>query len=346
MITKYKVNEIMDALTINSWGIIVIDDDYRNRVLERDLFNVPNSLFKSGFQGEQTVLTILVPYGTEDGEKPKGDQFGRVDPSAWSFDYHIEVKALLKTLEERMYDALGHRIEGTTHYVDQSPYNDREIAFYSGLGQVGYHHLLINPELGSSVFIGYIIFPKRLSIEASALTNFEQLPVSLEYEGCRHCEKCLSACPTSVCGPKGDMKYCVSALTQTKETIEAIYLSKMSNRLYGCNICQRVCPAGIRKTPHPSVSIRNPNWVDLFSLLSMTQKEFKAAYGHMGFSWRGLWVLKRNALVVLGNHGGTEVLRQLDAYKWLNDDQRLAPYYKRAINALRYRNFKHSDTSG
>jgi epoxyqueuosine reductase len=335
----------MDALTINCWGIIVIDDYYKQRVLARDLFNVPNSIFKSELQGVQTVLTILVPYGTADGKKPNGDQYGKVDPSAWTFDYHIEVKKLLEKVEERIFEVIGHSISGTRSYVDQSPYNDREIAYYCGLGQVGYHHLLINSLLGPSFFIGYLIFPERLSLEGSALTDLKQLPSSLDYEGCRHCGKCLSACPTSVCGPGGNMKYCISALTQTKEPIEVDYLPKMSNRLYGCNICQRVCPAGNKKIPHPSVSIRNPNWVDLFSLLNMTQKTFKEAYGHMGFAWRGLWAMKRNALVALANHGGAEELRQLYAFKWFEDDQRLAPYYNWAINVLRNQNFEHSVTS-
>lgn len=345
MITKSKLEEIMDALTIKCWGIIIIDADYRQQVLGRDLFNVPNSLFKGGFSGEQTVLTILLPYGTQDGKKPDDGIYGKVDPSAWSFDYHVEVQSLLGKIEEQMMAVLGRQIEGTKRYVDQSPYNDREIAYYCGLGQVGFHHLLINPVLGSSFFIGYLIFQERIPIEGAAITGINQLPDTVAYGGCISCGKCLSACPTGVCGPDGDMRYCISALSQTKNQIEFDYLTKMSNRVYGCNICQRVCPVGTHKRSHPAVSIKTPNWLALYPLLTMTQKRFKEVYGHMGFSWRGLWVMKRNALVVFGNHGGADELRKLRAQNWIEEDQRLAPYYKWAINQIENRIFKHSDTS-
>lgn len=336
MIDKNDIQIIMDALMIRHWGMFLIEEGVDRR------FNVSNSIFDAPDIKEGVVIAIAVPYRIESQHKRPAHNYGSVEPFAWGFDYHVEVKNRLVQMMLRIGEVAGKSFEDALYFVDNSPYNDREVAYHAGLGQVGFNHLLINSEYGTQFFIGYVIIKDGKanfdSIEAKAACE-------LMHPFCSSCSKCVKACPTEVCGEKSkDMSLCLSSLTQTKASIDESYFPKMGTSIYGCSICQKVCPLNLPIEDEAILKASQSNWVDLFDLLDMNQTVFKKSFGHMGFSWRSLWVYKRNALIVLGNARSLDILHRLRAYRHLEEDPHLGIYYRAAIKRLEKINFEESDT--
>lgn len=351
MISYDTVQNIMDALAIKRWGIITLNEKTRKMLKQRGYYKTENSILDYDTENTFSVLSIAVPYALKGYQRPEGQFWGEIDPYAWHYDYHVKVKALLYDIWLRI-DEAWHRedVVNTSYgvntrqddfvppiYVDQSPFNDREVAFYTGIGTVGYNHLMIEERmgLGSAFFIGYILVPGDIDFSESARVDVETLPEKLENIFCESCQKCVVACPTHVCGSSPcDMTRCLSAVTQTKEPVSEANAIKFRSKLYGCNICQVVCPFNVKNTLMAELEEGQGNWVDLKELLMFTSKMFKQRYGKMGFAWRSLWIYKRNALIVLGNVGGIE---ELDFLRRLNEkdlDPKLEEYYKFAIKRI------------
>lgn len=337
MIDKSDVQKVMDALMIRHWGMFFIGDDIKRK------FDVSNSIFDARDVDNGVVIAIAMPYMIGTSYRRPAINYGSIEAFAWGFDYHIEVKNRLVQMMQRLTESTGITFGDVRYCVDNSPYNDREVAYHSGLGQVGFNHLLINPEYGTQFFIGYVVINggRSLFVNVEAKDTEE-----LQHPFCASCLKCVKACPTDVCGNENkDMTLCLSALTQTKASIDASYFSKMDTSIYGCTICQKVCPLNRPIDDEIILKVSQSNWVDLFELLDMNQSVFKKRFGHMGFSWRSVWVYKRNALIVLGNTHNPSILDRLRAYKHLEEDQRLGIYYRAAILSLKESNFEESDTN-
>jgi len=350
MITKLALDKIMDALMLRHWGIFSIDRTTRKGLKRANFFNAFNSLlnlaeYDSEDSMDKTVLAIAVPYALEGVKVSSHKNRAKVEAFGWDFDYHVQVKILLNQVKADLEALHGQTLKDVTVCVDNSPYNDREVGFYAGLGQVGYNHLLINRQLGSNFFIGYLVIHEKLPIEPSALVTLEDLPMTTGLSYCETCRRCEQACPSHVCGFKeADMSACLSAQTQNKGIINVEMRLLIHNRLYGCSICQSVCPLNHYVTPHPLLTLKAENWVDALALLEMTHQNFMEIYGHMGFAWRPLWVYKRNALIVIGNIGDQDALDLLSQMPHLNEDHKLAMYYRWAIQRLIDRINEQSDT--
>ncbi|GAB6107943.1 epoxyqueuosine reductase [Fusibacter bizertensis] len=328
----YFLQETMNTLMLKHWGIVLIKGGRPLFVERKNEFDSDNSIFDNLGADQATVVAIAVPYLLSSDFKCPDVSYGKIENFAWDYDYHIEVKKILMALLSQM-ETLYNRKFG--HYeicVDQSPYNDREVGFYAGLGSIGKNHLLIHPQLGTHFFIGYIVIMDELL--------FNQLPAhqhvdATRYSGCETCDLCLKACPTKVCGFEGvDIKKCLSELTQTKAWISEENREVFNKQIYGCSICQEVCPSNRSSKSEYILSGQTQNWVELFELLNLTSAQFKARYGKMGFAWRSLWVYKRNALIVLSGTRNLAVLERLKALKHLENDEHLGEYYKWAINRL------------
>lgn len=326
-IDEYELIKLeFDALMIKHWGIILIKD---GECMNSTITEISKTLKSIG---TGTIISCAIPYQlTTDHSRPSSS-FGRVESFAWGFDYHTEVKKILRPLIDKLEETFNLCPETVHTFVDISPYDDREIGYLSGLGSLGKNHLLIHPELGTRFFIGYIVIKEK--------NLFNHLPshqvLYPKYDvRCKVCNKCVSACPTQVCGFGVTDRYaCLSALTQTKDEISQSHRGLFKIRLYGCSICQEVCPANSEGDYTPILSSEIPNWVDLFELLKINNKMFKEKYGHMGFAWRSLWVYKRNALLILGNSKSQEVYHQLLGFSELTMDEKLGEYYNWAINSL------------
>ena len=345
MILYNTVQNIMDALAIKRWGIITLNETTRGVLKQKKIFKTDNSILDFETHQPFSVLSIAVPYALKSHKKPEGKFWGEIDPYAWHYDYHVKVKDLLTEVWHQIYEAWRYEVVVNNIeedyippiYVDQSPFNDREVAFYTGIGTVGYNHQMIEEHmgLGSAFFIGYILIPGDIIFSDDACVAIDTLPENLENAFCQSCQKCVDACPTHVCGASQcDMSRCLSALTQTKELLSDLDAIKFRSKLYGCNICQVVCPFNAHNSLLAELDEGQGNWVDLKELLTLTSKSFKLKYGKMGFAWRSFWIYKRNALIVLGNTGGIEELDFLKTLDAKNLDPKLKEYYKFAIKRI------------
>lgn len=349
MIDKIEINKIMSALMVEHWGILTIDENTLTKLIERE-DQIRALLLKRGkkefeqdiekrflFSSGKTVGTIIaigIPY--EPIGTSNANAFGVVDNFSWEHDYHGILRKLLADIHTELAKIPVDSKSKPEICVDTSDFIDREIGLYTGLGKIGKNHFLIHPEMGTHFFIGYLIYDSVLDIDPHAIN-----PLDIDrflLEECAQCNRCVGACPPKICGGSiMDSEKCISLLTQTKRALSDQEREWMGNRLYGCNICQKVCPMNKEKIVHPSLMTHTDNRIDLHELLDMNNKDFEKRYGKMGFAWRSLWVYKRNALIILGNHGNRSDLEILYRRSDLRNNPRLEDTYLWAVGRLESR---------
>ena len=239
----------------------------------------------------KSIIVLGLSYNVELDEKPDYPLKGRLSKSSWGEDYH----RVLKRKMELLIDAIEERtLFEYEYFVDTRPLVERELAKKAGLGYYGKNCSIINGEYGSFIFLGYIL--TDLDIEGDK---------SVE-EDCGDCRLCIDACPTGALeGPyRLNPKKCISYLTQTKEDIPLELRRKMGIKIYGCDTCQLVCPKNkeIKKSTNIEF-IPKETWgyIDIEELLNISNSKFNKKYGEMAGSWRGKTILKRNAIIALGN---------------------------------------------
>lgn len=217
---------------------------------------------------------------------------GRVSRYAWGADYHQWLLRDLETLIQRLAETRGPF--PARCYVDTGPIMERAWAQAAGLGWIGKNTNLIHPRLGSYLFLGVAL----LGIELEPTP-----PPDLPH--CGTCTRCLDACPTGALVAPGvlDARRCIAYLTvEHRDAIPAELRPLLGDRVFGCDTCQEVCPWN-RKPLAAYVDVPAPPTatLDLPSLLTLTEAEFRARFRHTPF-WRATWRgLARHAAVVLGN---------------------------------------------
>ena len=231
-------------------------------------------------------------YSTECTDKNKG----WISRYAWGDDYHDILKSKLQILIEYMNSEFSGEIN-TKLYVDTGPVLEKAYGKYGGIGWVGKNTCLINQEIGSWIFLGEI------------LTDIE-----LEYDNpvpdrCGTCTKCIDECPTeAIVEPYVlDSRLCISYLTiELKDKIPTGLREGVHNNIYGCDICQDVCPwnrrASITDKPEfePRENLLNP---DLSYLAGLTQEEFRDFFKGSPVKRTKRRGLLRNIMVAIGNSG-------------------------------------------
>lgn len=241
--------------------------------------------------GAQSVICIAVPYRTE--EPPPAPLTGRVSNYAWSADYHHRVKAMLAQVARRIDEAAGEPV--TAIACDTKPLAERAFAARAGLGWVGKHTNLINPQAGSFVFLGEIVTTLALAVDAPLRKT------------CGSCTRCITACPTGAL--RGDYTIdatrCIADLTQRTDAIPSEMRPFIGTWVWGCDLCQIACPPNDRATIRASEQNRalsaQTSTPSLIRLLHLRSGEFKRTYARTAMGWRGAAVLRRNAAVALGN---------------------------------------------
>lgn len=205
-------------------------------------------------------------------QPPLKRSHGRVARYAYGRDYHKVIGKKLKLVEKFILDSTprgGQQAEPvpvTKSYVDTGPILERALAEQAGLGRIGKNSLLITEKFGSWIFLSEIITTLDLNF-APATTSAIQ-PSSSRWSSsaqksfnvCGNCNKCMTACPTGAIIAPGvvDSRLCISYITiENKEKIPPALakIIKKTKRLYGCDICQEVCPhnnarAKIATAPH------------------------------------------------------------------------------------------------
>ncbi|MGB4401160.1 MAG: tRNA epoxyqueuosine(34) reductase QueG [Daejeonella sp.] len=180
--------------------------------------------------GAKSVISLSLNYFTDqqqlDPEAPKISRY------AFGEDYHSVVKAKLKCLVESIQEHIGE-VNGRA-FVDSAPVLDKVWAQKSGLGWIGKNSNLINKKTGSFFFLAELITDLEL--------EYDLLPTE---DHCGTCTRCIDACPTdAIVAPYVvDGSRCISYLTiELKNEIPAEFKGKMENWMFGCDICQEVCP--------------------------------------------------------------------------------------------------------
>lgn len=249
------------------------------------------------FPGSKSAIIVSVSYYTERPPEPPF-AFGRVARYAVGQDYHAVLRAKLRELRGRVEEELGQPICGKA-YTDDVALYEQAFAARHGVGFSGKNTMIIGPKLSGSYYF-----------LAELFTDLE-LDADEPYEGtCGECFRCASACPTGAIVAPGvlDANRCISFLTiENKDGIPRDLRKQMGDWIFGCDVCQEVCPYNQRPPETPWHEFRPENgaghYIDLLGLLQIRHEaEFRERFGVTPLRRPKRRGLLRNALVVLGNH--------------------------------------------
>jgi epoxyqueuosine reductase len=237
-----------------------------------------------------TVYNTDRPYSTECAD-PGRAQIARY---AWGDDYHDVLGARLGSLLAWMREQTVEPFDARA-YVDTGPVQERVYAQYAGVGWIGKNSCVINPELGSWVFLAAIICSLPLEVDAPSLDQ------------CGTCTLCLDACPTQALVAPGvlDSTRCISYLTiELRGDIPGEQRAGIGSHVYGCDICQEVCPwnAVAPRSADPAWQPRRA-WdrVDLLTLSRRSDDELAVALRGSPMKRTKVHGLRRNVAVALQN---------------------------------------------
>lgn len=208
--------------------------------------------------GAKSVVSLMYNYYTD--EVQEDTTAPKISKYAYGKDYHFTIKHKLKSLLQFLNTEIGE-VNGRC-FVDSAPVLERDWAVRSGNGWMGKNTMLIHPKQGSYFFLAELIIDLDLEYDAP-MKDF-----------CGTCTKCIDACPTDAISPEGyvmDGSKCISYFTiELKEAIPESYKGKFENWMFGCDICQEVCPWNRFSKPH-----QEPDFDPHPDLLTMTAHEWE-----------------------------------------------------------------------
>ncbi|MCC6364636.1 MAG: tRNA epoxyqueuosine(34) reductase QueG [Bryobacterales bacterium] len=250
------------------------------------------------YNGPQPYSTSRTPH-----------ELGWISRYAWGDDYHRIVRLGLEKVAEQM-DGVEHRI-----CVDTAPLLERSFARMAGLGWIGRNTCLINQNLGSWLFLGEMLLSAELDPDTPAPDR------------CGTCRRCIDACPTGalVPGPHGwqlDARLCISYFTiELHGPIDEQHRARMGWHVFGCDICQDVCPWNRRAalTAEPAFSPRFES-PPLEQLAAVTEKEFREMFRGSAVERARYRGFLRNVAVAMGNSGLPCFRAPLQRLAQSNDD--------------------------
>jgi epoxyqueuosine reductase len=249
--------------------------------------------------GMITAIVVALEYG---GHEPPGP----VARYARGEDYHRVMWDRLDELLAWVRAESRPEVRGRA-YVDSGPILERDLARKAGLGWFGKNTMLLNPRLGSFFFLGALFLDLPLAPDA---------PFTEEH--CGSCTRCLDACPTQAFTAPGvmDARRCISYLTiEHRSAIAPLFHAALADHLYGCDVCQEVCPWNEKFAHHvrePRFGAREPvardgqlrSAEDLArELLAMDEVSYRAVFRHSAMRRAKREGLRRNAEIVLENLG-------------------------------------------
>jgi epoxyqueuosine reductase len=255
----------------------------------------------------RSVIVAAAVYNTDRPYSTEVTDDGRAEISryAWGDDYHEVIGCRLEQLLAWMRAGCDEPFEAKW-YVDTGPVQERVYAQYAGLGWIGKNTCLINPALGSWLFLSELIVSVPLEADEAGLDR------------CGTCTLCLEACPTGALVEPYvlDATRCISYLTiEVKGAIPESRREEVGTHVYGCDICQEVCPWNVR----PAVSARGewrpraefdgPRLVDLWRA---SDERLRASLRGSAMARAKLAGIRRNVAVAIGNSGQPEMAQVLD----------------------------------
>jgi epoxyqueuosine reductase len=295
-----------------------LEKDYHGEMayLARQEAVARRSDLRRTLSGIRSVVAVGVNYYTASLPRELGDDPSRgiISSYAWGSDYHDVLTPRLRQLGAFVEAETGQPVAYRA-YVDTGPLLEREIAARAGLGFVGKHTNLIHSRLGSWLFLGELLLtvqvsPARGLLQRASLPLDKALCSGQQTGTCGRCSRCLDACPTAafVAPYVLDARRCISYLTiELKGPIPRELRSLIGNRIFGCDICQQVCPWNrrfARPTAEPAFQPRPdgmaPRLLDLFAL---DDEGFRRRFRYSPVKRSKRRGLLRNVAVALGNWG-------------------------------------------
>jgi epoxyqueuosine reductase len=235
--------------------------------------------------GAKSVVSLVYNYyPSEEQRDPAAPKLARY---AYGQDYHHVLKHKLKGLLYYLQAEIGD-VQGRV-FVDSAPVLERDWARRSGVGWVGKNTLLIHPKAGSYFFLAELIIDLELTPDG---------PIK---DYCGTCTRCIDACPTDAIAAEGyvlDGSKCISYLTiELREAIDEQFGSQMENWMFGCDICQEVCPWNRFSQPHDEPAFQpHPDLLDMTrsEWLELTEETFREVFRKSAVKRAKYGGLKRN----------------------------------------------------
>ena len=247
-------------------------------------------------EGAKSVISLLYNYYPE--QRQSDPAAPKISRYAYGEDYHFVLKRKLKDLLRFIGEEIGE-VSGRC-FVDSAPVLERDWARRSGVGWMGRNTMLINPKAGSYYFLAELILDLDLVYDH---------PIR---DYCGTCTRCIEACPTDAISPGGyvvDGSKCISYFTiELREAIPEEYRGQFDNWMFGCDICQEVCPWNRFSTPHSEPAFEpHPQLLEMTKgdWEELTEEVFRELFRRSAVKRTGFEGLRRN-LGFLGEKGGSE----------------------------------------
>ncbi|MEQ9219714.1 MAG: tRNA epoxyqueuosine(34) reductase QueG [Cyclobacteriaceae bacterium] len=232
--------------------------------------------------GAKSVISLIYNYFPEKDLASDGYKIAKY---AYGKDYHFVIKDKLKTFFEELKNQIGE-IDGRV-FVDSAPVHERAWAAKSGIGWIGKNSLLLNKEMGSFFFLAELIL------------DLDLVPDGPVKDHCGTCTACMDACPTdAIPEPYAvDGSRCISYLTiELKEEIPNEFRDKMEGWIFGCDICQDVCPWNRFSKPHQEPAFKPGGWENFTrdEWSELTEEVFRKVFKKSAVKRTKFSGLKRN----------------------------------------------------
>jgi epoxyqueuosine reductase len=274
--------------------------------------------------GARSVIVCAINYNTDRPLTALERGRAWISRYAWGADYHDTLQTKLKQLARWIEDQTAGR---TRVYVDTGPLLERVFAKYAAIGWFGKNTCILNEKAGSWLFLGCLLTDLDLETDA---------PVP---DRCGSCRRCLDACPTDAfVGPYIlDSTKCISYMTiELRGTIPESDREGVGHHLFGCDICQDVCPWN-RRAPISSEPAFQPKaglfWPELDTLLGLSEDEWRGLIRGTALKRAKVKGLLRNLMVVAGNSGLRSLAPRL---RWFleHEDEHVRSHAQWAIDRL------------
>jgi epoxyqueuosine reductase len=262
----------------------------------------------------RSIIVCAINYNTDEPYSVELDdpERGWISRYAWGeCDYHNALMPRLRRVEQALKDfAEQEQIPIQTRaYVDTGPVVERVYARHAGIGWIGKNTCIINQKLGSWLFLGVV------------LTSLELTPDVPAADRCGSCTRCIDACPTDalIAPGKLDARSCIAYLTIEKRgAIDTEFRPSMGQHVFGCDICQDVCPWNNKDGNAPGTSAREfqPRerlfHPELKWLAEMNEEEYRNAFRGSPIRRAKYSGLKRNVAIAMANSGNKQFIPQLE----------------------------------
>lgn len=278
--------------------------------------------------GVKTIISLGWPYHlnqtTTDEESSNN---ALIAGYAFGTDYHLWLPAKLDELVCFIQKEINPNIKSQT-FTDSAPILEREIASCAGLGWIGKNACLINPDFGSAFLLA------ELFIDTPLLPD-----QPFAFDRCGTCHRCVDACPTSCIQPDRtiDSTRCISYLTiENKGMVPEEIRSSFGKWLFGCDVCQMVCPWN-KTSQKPLIQPTNLVWTidEVSNLFSISTAEFSDRFTSSALFRSRLKGMQRNALIWLGNNGKHDQVGQIETFLQQTTDVDLFEAARWAISKIR-----------